>query len=130
MKTTFSKTWKSSKKTRKQRKYRYKAPLHIKRKFLTINLAKELREKHGFRNVKARKGDTVRIQRGKYKGQEGKIDYVFPKKGIVYIEGFEKPKGEGSKVREPFQPSNLQIVKLDLSDKIRKKKLTKKEGEQ
>lgn len=129
MKTLFSKTWKASKKPRKQRKYRYKAPLHIKRKFLTVNLTKDLREKHGTRNTPVRKGDTVRILRGKYKDKEGKIDYVFPKKGIVYIEGFEKPKGEGSKVREPFQPSNLQIVNLNLSDKIRKKKLTIKEGE-
>jgi len=34
MKKIFSTHWKASKQPRKQRKYRAKAPLHIKRKFL------------------------------------------------------------------------------------------------
>ena len=42
MKKIFSKHWKSSKQPRKQRKYRAKAPLHIKRKLLNVNLSKEL----------------------------------------------------------------------------------------
>ena len=123
MKSVFSKTWKSSVKPRKQKKYVYNAPLHRKSKFLSVNLSKELRKKYNVRNVKVRKGDTVRIQRGRYKSQEGKIDFVFPKKGIVYIEGYEMSKGEGSKARLSFKPSNLQIVDLNLSDKLRKQKL-------
>ncbi|MCW1309534.1 MAG: 60S ribosomal protein L26, partial [Candidatus Nanoarchaeia archaeon] len=35
----WSKKWKSSKKPSKQRKYRYNAPLHIRRKFLSVNLS-------------------------------------------------------------------------------------------
>ena len=41
----FSKSWVSSKKPGKQRKYRINAPLNIKRKFLSVHLSKELREK-------------------------------------------------------------------------------------
>lgn len=124
MKSLFSKNWIRSKKPRKQRKYVYNAPLHIKSKFLSSPLSKELKEKYGRRNVVLRRGDTVRIMRGSHSGSEGKVDFVFPKKGAVFIEGFEKSKGEGSKSRQPFKPSNLMIVTLDLSDKIRKEKLT------
>ena len=46
MKKKFSESWKSSKQVRKQRKYRYNAPLHIKQKFVNVHLAKELRKKY------------------------------------------------------------------------------------
>ena len=55
MKSQFSKSWKSSKQPRKQRKYIAKAPLHIKRKLMGVNLSKELRKKHGKRNIVVRK---------------------------------------------------------------------------
>lgn len=130
MKSLFSKSWIKSKKARKQRKYVYNAPLHIKAKFLSSPLSKELKEKYNRRNITLRKGDTVKIMRGSNAGKEGKVDFVFPKKGIVFIEGFEKSRGEGSKSRDPFKPSNLQIVAVDLSDKKRKEKLTpQKKGE-
>ncbi len=61
MKKKFSDKWKASKLPRKQRKYLANAPLHIKRKFLSANLSKELRKKHGKRSIPIRKGDTVRI---------------------------------------------------------------------
>ncbi len=110
-------------KPRRQRKYVYNAPQHVKQKFLAANLSKELRKEYGKRNYTLRNGDTVRVQRGKHKGKEGKVDFLHPKNGLVYIEGLEMNKGEGSKVRFSFRPSNLQIVELNKKDKLRKEKL-------
>ena len=71
MKKKFSKKWKASGKARKQRKYVANAPLHIKKKFLSANLSKELRKKYG-RSLQIRKGDSVKVMRGKFKGKTGK----------------------------------------------------------
>ena len=86
MKKLFSTHWKSSKQPRKQRKYQYNAPLHIKHKFLGSHLSKELIKKHGKRSIPVRKGDTVKVLVGQYKGKSGKIEKVFVKKTRVWIE--------------------------------------------
>ncbi|MEK6835464.1 MAG: 50S ribosomal protein L24, partial [Nanoarchaeota archaeon] len=65
MKKLFSKHWKASKQPRKQRKYLYNAPLHLKRKMLSCLLSKELRKKLGKRNLPERKDDVILIMRGK-----------------------------------------------------------------
>jgi large subunit ribosomal protein L24 len=119
MKKKFSTAWKSSKQPRKQRKYLAKAPLHIKRKLLSVNLSKELRKKYGKRNVVVRKGDTVKIMNGKSKKKTGKIIQVFTKKSKVTIEGIQVKKQDGSKVNVKLQPSNLQIIELNLTDNKR-----------
>jgi len=56
MKKKFSNSWKASKQVRKQRKFRYNAPLHIKHKFLSAHLSKELMKKYGTRNIPVKKG--------------------------------------------------------------------------
>ena len=73
MKRKFSTSWKSSKQPRKQRKYLANAPLHLKRKLLSVNLSKALREKVGKRNVVVKKGDKVKAMRGKFKNKQGKV---------------------------------------------------------
>lgn len=123
MKKEFSTLWESSKQPRKQRKYRANAPLHIKRKFLSVNLSKELRKKHGKRNLPVIKNDKIKILRGKFKGKQGKITGVLTKLGKVTVEGIQINKIEGSKVDIKLQPSNLQIIELNLEDPKRSKKL-------
>ncbi len=120
----FSTKWIGSKKPKKQRKYVAKAPLHRKRKLLSVNLSKELREKHNTRNIEIRKDDKVKIMRGKYKGKEGKIILVKTKLLKIYIEGIQTKKQDGSKVNVPLRASNLQIVELYLDDKKRMSKKT------
>jgi large subunit ribosomal protein L24 len=126
MKTKFSKTWISSIQPRKQRKYRYNAPLDIKRTFLSINLSKELRTKYGIRNIKPRTGDKVKVTRGTYKSKTGPIEKIDAKHTRIYVSKIELTKKDGSKSKVPIHPSNLQITELNLTDKIRKNKLTKK----
>ncbi|MEM3091056.1 MAG: 50S ribosomal protein L24 [Candidatus Pacearchaeota archaeon] len=120
MKKKFSTSWKSSKQPRKQRKYLINAPLHIKKKFLSSNLSKELRKKYKKRNLPVRKGDTVKIMRGKFKGKTGKIILVDLKHKKIEVEGIQIKKQDGSKVNLKLEPSNLQIIELNTEDKKRK----------
>jgi len=133
MKKKFSTAWKSSKQPRKQRKYLVNAPLHLKRKMLSVNLSRELRKKYGKRNISVKKGDTVKIMRGKFKGKQGKIIEIKTKKQKITIEGIQTKKQDGSKVNVPIKASNLQIIELNLEDRKRKikekGKRSEKEGE-
>lgn len=122
----WSKSWKSSKKARKQRKYRFNAPLHIKRKFVSSHLSKELRQKYNRRNVTVNKGDKVKVVRGQFKGHVGKVEEMNIKNSKIFISGIEIQKRDGSKTRYPIHPSNVIITELNLDDKKRNMRLDKK----
>ena len=124
MKRKFSTHWKSSKQPRKQRKYAANAPLHLKRKLLSVNLSKDLRKTHKKRNIPLRKGDTVKIMRGKFKGKQGKVTEVKTKMEKIFIEKIQVKKRDGSSVNVPLKASNLQIIELNVEDRKRMKKLT------
>jgi len=126
MKKKFSRSWKSSKQPRKQRKYLHNAPLHIQRKFLSSHLSKELRKKHTRRAIKIRTGDRVKIMRGQFKNKTGKIERINTKRKRVFIENVHMLKKDGTKVPYPFHPSNLLILELNLEDKKRQKLLERK----
>lgn len=121
MKTKFSSSWIKSKQPRKQRKYRYNAPLHIKQKFVSAHLSKELHEKHNKRSMNLRKGDSVKVMRGQFKNKTGKIEQISVKKTKVYVGGIEITKRDGTKARYPIHPSNLMITQLNMDDKMRNK---------
>jgi large subunit ribosomal protein L24 len=112
MKRKFSTHWKASSQPRKQRKYRANAPIHLRKKFVSVNLSKELRKKLGKRNIPVRKEDKVKICRGKFKGKEGKVLEVNLKKAKIIVEGIQVKKMDGSKANVKMQPSNLQIIEL------------------
>ncbi len=129
MKKKFSTYWVGSKKPRKQVKYRANAPLHIKHGMLSTNLNKDLRKKHGRRSFPIRKGDSVKIMNGEFKGRTGKVDRVNTKKLMVAIEGMQRSKKDGSKVNVYFNTSKLQIQSLNLDDKKRIESLNKEKKE-
>jgi len=126
MKKEFSKKWIRSKQVRKQRKYIYNAPLHIRRKMMSVNFSKELREKYHRRNFPVRTGDKVVVISGQFKGLTGKVEKVMLKKYKVHVEKAELTKRDGSKVKYSIHPSNLRIVELNLEDKKRVNALEKK----
>jgi len=119
MKNKFSKSWESSKQPRKQRKFRANAPNHIKRKFMAAALDKPLREKYGRRSVEVKKGDDVKIMRGKFKGKHGKVGSVDVKNTRIQIEGAQRSKRGGEKVETWFHPSKVKIISLSENDKKR-----------
>ncbi len=126
MKKKFSKRWISSRQIRKQRKYIYNAPLHIRRRMMAAHLSKELKEKYGKRSFSVRTGDVVEVARGQFKGKTGKVVKVLLKKYRVYVEGVELTKKDGSKVFYPIHPSNLVIKELELSDPKREEALKRR----
>lgn len=119
----FSINWKRSKKPRKQRKYIFTAPLHIKQKLAHSHLSADLRKKYGKRSTSLRKGDKVKIMRGKFKKHEGKVESIWLKKLMVLVSGVEITKKDGTKKMSSLHPSNLIITELNLDDKLRQKAL-------
>ena len=130
MKQKFSTHWVSSTQPRKQRKFLANAPLHIKHKFLSANLSKDLRKKYAKRNLPLRKGDEVLIMRGAFKKKKAKLTSVDLKKTRVTLEGIQRTKKDGSKVNVFFHPSVLQIQVLNLDDKQRVAALNRKQQPQ
>ena len=130
MKQKFSTKWKASKQRRKQRKYRANAPLHLRHKLMSANLSEDLRKKYSRKSFPVRKGDNVRVMRGKFKGKTGKINNVNLMKMRVSIEGIQVQKKDGTKVNVYFNPSNLQINELNLDDIKRIKVLDKKQAKE
>ncbi len=68
-----------------------------------------------------KKGDSVKVIAGKYKGKEGKVLKVFPEKNRVIIEGVnivkrhtrpsqDNPKGGIIEKEAPVHASNLMVV--------------------
>lgn len=125
MNKKFSSAWKGSKQPRKQRKYQYNAPLHIRGSFLNAHLSKELAKKHGIKRIRVKAGDRVKIMRGKFKGKENKVDMIDLKKSKVMITGIEVAKKDGSKSRPLIHASNLLITELNTDDKKRLEKSKK-----
>jgi large subunit ribosomal protein L24 len=112
-----------SKKPRKQRKFLYNAPLHLRRKMISSHLSKELRQQYKNRSLPLRKGDEVKVMRGEFKGVVGKVVRIDTKKYKVYVDTVKKKRSIGTEYLVPLSPSNLMIVKLNLDDKYRMKML-------
>ena len=127
MRQKFSTSWIASVQPRKQRKYRYNAPLHARHKFLNAHLSKELSEKHGKRSVPIRKGDEVLIMRGNFAKKKGKVLEVNLKRSRVTIENINRTKKDGTKVNVYLNPSNLMIQTLNLDDFKRLKRVRREE---
>ena len=116
-----------SRKGNKQRKRLFEAKLHERNKLMSARLSDELTKKYKIRNVPVRKGDKVKIIRGKYKKVTGKINKVNLKRMRVFVDGADRTKIDGSKSFYPLHPSKLIILELNLDDKKRLKQIKKKE---
>ena len=123
MKSIFSLSWLSSTQPRKQRKYRYNAPMHKQGEFLNARLTKELSAKYSIRNIRIRSGDKVKILRGQFKGVEGDVARVDVAREKIFVTGAENIKTDGNKVPYPIHASNVMIVSV--KDDKRRFKQTK-----
>ncbi len=122
----FSIEWKSSKQPRKQRKYRYNAPNHVRQHLVSAHLEKSLRKEYGKRSLPVRKGDEVRIMTGEFRGVRGKVSRVDLKSLKVYVENAKMKKVSGQEVEVAIDPSNVMITKLEFEDKKRRKFIARK----
>lgn len=119
MKQEFKKTWNSSVQPRKQRKYRANAPKHIKGKFLSAPLAKDLQKEHKTRSLRIKQGDEIEVLRGSHKGEVGVVNKVDVENTKVFVEGIERISPTGSRKLIALDPSNLRIIKIDEEDQKR-----------
>ena len=101
-----------SRKPRTQRKFRYTAPLHIRKKFVHVHVSKELRAKIKKRSIQAKSGDKVKIMRGRFKGKEGKISKIDLSDSKIFVEGITQKKANGKETLVPLDPSNLMAVEI------------------
>jgi len=117
----FSLAWNASRSKRKQRKFRFTSPLHIKHKLMNAQLSEDLRSKMKTKSLPVRSGDEVRVMRGKFRGKTGKVKNIQLKKTRLHIEKLQTQKKDGTKLDVWFHPSNLQIIAMNTEDKMRTK---------
>ena len=123
MKKSYSHNWLSSKQPRKQRKYRYNAPLHRRQKMVAAHLDRALMKEYKKRSMTVRTGDEVMIMRGEYAKKTGKVARIDLKKLKLEIDGIKRKKVSGQDVSVLVDPSNVKIIKL--ADEARRKKFMK-----
>ena len=115
----------TSTKAKKQRKARWNAPLHKKKRMVSVHLDSSLMSEYNVRSMPVRKGDTVKILRGAedFKISEAKVASVDLKNLKIIVENVTVPKADGTQKPKPVDPSDVLLTKLDLSDPWRKAKL-------
>ena len=94
---------------------------HKREKLLGANLTENLRNQHNKRSMRVIKGDTVRILRGEYVGIEGKVEKVNTERSTLSIEGVQREKIRGGKVKVQIHASNVQIISVNIDDEYRMK---------
>lgn len=114
--TEWSSDWKASKQPRKQRKYRANAPHHHRGKLLNAHLAEDVAETVGANSLPVREGDKAEVMRGDFAGETSSVHHVDREDGKIYLEAVERETVSGSETRIAIDPSNLQLVKLNLDD--------------
>ena len=112
-------------KRRAQRKLQLGAPSSVKRKLMSSHLNKSLREQYKIRSLPIKRGDEVKILKGKAKGKTGKVVQVYRKRNVIYVDKVQRDKQNGQTVFLPIKPSYCLIEKL-LINKDRTKTIEKR----
>ena len=121
----------SSKNPRKQRKGRYNAKPHNRRRLVSAHLCgdsgNDLISQYNCRSLPVVKGDMVRVLRGDQEivGKEATVTKIFSRDMVIGLDGINIKKADGSEITRKIAPSNVVIIKLNLSDPKRKGKLDK-----
>lgn len=112
-------------KARKQRLFRYTAPMHAKQHFAHAHIDKALRTKLNIkkRAIQISKGDTVKVMAGGKRGTTGKVTRVNLRTGRLYLDSLMKKNARGKEFGVSISVNNVYITDLNLSDKVRAAKL-------
>jgi large subunit ribosomal protein L24 len=110
----------------KNRKRRFNAPHHTRRKFLSAPLSPSLKGQYGTRSLPLRREDTVTITKGDRKLTEGRVLRVDSKRNRLYVEGVTRNRMDGSTVQIPIRPENVMITRLTLDDAKRREILDRR----
>jgi large subunit ribosomal protein L26e len=110
---------------RKSRKAHFDAPSSQRRKIMSCRLSKKLKDQHSVRSIPIRRGDEVKILKGKGKNKTGKVVQVYRKRWCIYVDKVNRDKQNGQTVFLPIKPSYCVIENLQLN-KDRKELLERK----
>lgn len=112
-------------KPKKQRFFRFNAPMHQRQHFAHSHIDESLRSKLNIKknSVEVRTGDTVKIMAGSSKGTTGKVTRVNLRTGRIYLDSLTKKNARGKEFGKSVSASNVYITDMDLSDKLRAAKL-------
>ena len=95
-------------KRRAQRKLQLSAPSSIKRRLMSCHLNKTLRDQYKI----IKRGDEVKILKGKSKGKLGKVVQVYRRRNVIYVDKVNREKQNGQSVFLPIRPCHCVIEKL------------------
>ena len=112
-------------KRRTQRKLQLGAPSSVKRKLMSSHLNKSLRDQYKIRSLPIKRGDEVKILKGKSKGKSGKVVQVYRKRNVIFVDKVNREKQNGQSVFLPIRPCHCIIEKL-LINKDRTKTIEKR----
>ncbi len=104
---------------RKSKKAFIEMPLHKRVKAIAAPVAKKMESEYGKRAISIRKGDTVKIVRGSFKGKEGKVIEVILSKLKIIVDSAKRKKSDGTEFNVAIDPSKVVIVDLNKSDSKR-----------
>jgi len=110
----------------KNRKMRFNAPHHIRRKFMSAPLSPALKAQYGARSMPVRQDDTVVVTKGDRKMTEGKVIRVDIASGQLFVEGVTRQRLDGSTVQMPIKPENTMITRLHLDDERRRRAIERR----
>jgi large subunit ribosomal protein L24 len=113
---------------RRQRKAIFTADHFERRRRMAVALSRELRARYGRRQLPPRKGDTVRILNGSYKGKEERVARVDRRSYSVTLDNVTTKTGEAKLKALPIRTSHLLLTRLNLADPWRRRILKVPEG--
>ncbi len=110
---------------RKQRIFRFNAPMHARQNFVHAHIDKATRQKLGIktRSTQLHKGDTVKVMTGSNKGKSGKVMAVNLRTSKITVSNVTRKNARGKEYGIPISANNVYITELNLEDKLRVKKL-------
>lgn len=114
---------------RRQRRARYEATTAQRRLRMTVPLSRELRGRFHRRSAPVRKGDTVRVLAGSYKGREERVARIDRRAYTVTLDNVTLKTAEDKLKPLPLRTSYLVLTRLNLSDPWRRRSLRLKEEE-
>ena len=79
---------------------------------MSCHLVKSLRDQYKIRCLPFKRGDEVKIHKGKSKGKTGKVVQIYRKRNVIYVDKINREKQNGQSVFLPIRPCHCVIEKL------------------
>ena len=106
---------------RKQRRANFQASSFDRHRQLSVSLSRDLRSRYHRRALPLRKGDTVRVISGSFKGREERVTKVDMESQFVTLDNVTIKKVDQKLKPLPIRSTHLILTRLNLADPWRRK---------